>query len=309
MDLAGRMTNEATGHLLVHSSAGQLRDHGHPGAVKAEIASQSLEDSRPVPAGQPVELPRAGGSLGLQLQEEFLHLRHELGGVPASSLQGEGDQVVIEIHIAEWEAGLGQSAALIDGNGPADFPPVGFFGKTGLNLGSLGVTDDRLSFGGIALNAELAGWIPVDPLPVIGLKKDFSQDTEVMDGRVPTDAFGDAPVQVSEAVLPLHLGGGSDPMLGKESRKVFPCAQVAFQSPVVLVLGSKPRNHPDIEGPRGSIRSGCTAFLHLFGSPQFSGLSGLCNRIKQKSGGLLNTLSSLIEVLNPPVGASAPLIQ
>jgi len=309
MDLAGGMTNESTGHLLVHSSAGQLRDHGHPGAVKTEIASKSLENARPVSAGQPVELPRAGGSIGLELQEEFFYLRHELCGVSASSLQGEGDQVVIEVHVGNRQTGLGQSAALIDGNGPADFPPVGFFGKTGLNLGSVGVTDDRLSFWGIALDAELAGRIPVDPLAVVGLKKDFSQDTEVMNGRIPADALGDAPVQVGEAVLPLHLGGGSDFLLGKEGQEVLPCAQVALQRSVVLVLGSEPRNHPNTESPRGSIRSGGTAFLHFFGSPQLSGLSGLCNRIMQKAGGLLNPLSSVIEVLNPPVGASYPLVQ
>ena len=309
MDLAGGMTNKATGHLLVHSGAGQLRDHCHPGAVKAEIAFQSLEDARPVSAGQPVKLPRAGGSLGLQLQEEFLNLRHELGGVPSPTLQGKSDQVVVKVHVGQGEAGLGQSAALVDGNGPADFPPVGFLGETGLNLGSVGVTDDRLSFGVIALDSELAGRVSVNPLAVVCLKQDFSQDTQVVDGRVPADAFGDAPCQVGKAVLPLHLGGGSDPLLGKKGQQVFPCSQVAFQSPVVLVLGSEPRNHPDIKGPRRSIRSGGTAFIHLFGSPQLSGLSGLCNRIMKEAGGLLNTLSSVIEVVNPPVGTADPLKQ
>ena len=316
MDLTAGMTDEATSHLLVHSGPCQSGDHGDAGAVKAEVQTQSVKDAGPVSGCQSVELPCTGASHVAEPEEQILDRWHQAGGMSSASLQRKGDGVVLEVDVTEGKAGLLQTASLIDGNRPGNLAPVGGGGEGALDDRSFGIGDDGLLGRSITLDPELGGGIAVDPFPIVRLVENLSQDPEVVDGGIPADlspgevlvTLSHAPVHVLEAVIPGHIGGGSNSMEIEEGGEIFPSSGIALEGAVVLVEAIEPSLNPLVEGsdiPSGSRSADLDNFL---GGPDLTGITGLLNTVPATSGGLLNLPTSVIEVPNPPVRTADPLV-
>lgn len=319
MNLATSMTNKTPSHLLVDSGPSKPSDDCYPGGMEAEGHSEVFQLPRPVPTSQPVELPRFGATIFLQLQEQGFHRGHEFRRMIPAPLKFKGDLVSREINTGEGEASFSQPAALIDGDSPRNLHPVWKIG--GFNDGALLVGYLWLCEDGIHCQAQLTSRILHDVVPVDGFKQDLAEDSEIMDGRIPADLAATlqevvlvlvalAPVKVLEAMFTGYLAGRPDADELEEAFKVGPSAKIDFKSGVFLaVLLGQPFRNPSGEKSITPGSGGRRPFNHFLRGADLSGLTGLMDGIPALSGGLLANPAGIVNELDPPKGACGTLGQ
>ena len=314
------MSDKPNGLLLVDSCAGKPGDHRDARAVEAEGHPEPLEGSAPVSGSVSMKgSPCEKVAVILQLLKQRPKGADQLGGVAATTLQGEGDGVVFQVHVTQGEGGFRKAAALIDGNGPTDLLPLSQ--RRTLDGRSLLIADLGFLLHGVGLQSQFGRGILEDVVTVDGLVQDESEDSEVMNGRVPADAVSGpsvflfhAPIQIVEAHLARDLAGGMSLIPFKELHEVLEGAKVGLQRILLRLVGAgQPAWNPS---PKFAVTPllRCGGSLHdLLGSSDLPRLSGLMNGIKPLSRRLLNKFARIIEVLDPPkrTGSSlrGPLVE